>query len=507
MKDYESFVVVGGNNSGLLAALSLRQRSSEIDIKVVDDFSKPQPNVGKSTYSSFNSNLHGFLGVDKYRFCKEVKPVFKMSVWFQDWCGYSFHVPFQYYTIQLRPKEKWDMLYGFYHNTDQMSLIETEIAENSKTPFSYNNGKLDELSAYAYHFEDGALNDFLRTLCEERGIDVIDDRIVYVDSSGSIISDITGQSGSTYNADLFIDSTGFSRVVAGQVGDQEFREFDAPVDKAVHGNFKRSEHTDIESATVVTSTEHGWRWSIDSYENRSVGRVFNSDITSTEAEKERLSDEIGQPIEELREKEFYTGYFKQSWRGNCICIGNSSGFIEPLQSTGLATSFDVARYLSDLLSTFGFRENERLKEMYNDTHKNIWEYTWPFIALHYTEPDKNSSEFWEHTEQIDLPEESRYFKETYDEIGLCLGEREGNLLRNTTEWCNLMWSPDYYFFLLLNLGVESDYYESVSPPSVDVRQALLEKNRQIERASKNYLTHDELYTDQFNYLPELETLS
>lgn len=118
-----SITVVGGGDAGFLAALALRKVNPDVDIAVVDDFGEPPTEVGQGTFQSIIPLLHDVLGIDEGRFLREVKPVWKASSYFRDWCGYEpFHYAFDIRSVkpELDDPKSAESLYHYYETGDMV---------------------------------------------------------------------------------------------------------------------------------------------------------------------------------------------------------------------------------------------------------------------------------------------------------------------------------------------------------------------------------------------------
>ncbi|MFC6938579.1 tryptophan 7-halogenase [Salinirubellus sp. GCM10025818] len=167
----EAVTIVGDGDAGLIAALTL-DRVTRVDVTGVDDFDEGIPEVGKSTISYIQNTFHNVLGIEKARFISEVKPVWKASVFFTDWCGRGpFHVPFDDLTLPPADpgRRRFEELYCRYLEDDYRTLG-VETAERGVSPFVElrEDGFSRTYDHVAYQFSTGRLDDFLREICRER---------------------------------------------------------------------------------------------------------------------------------------------------------------------------------------------------------------------------------------------------------------------------------------------------------------------------------------------------
>ncbi|WP_017748932.1 tryptophan 7-halogenase [Scytonema hofmannii] len=100
------------------------------------------------------------------------------------------------------------------------------------------------------------------------------------------------------------------------------------------------------------------------------------------------------------------GRNRNSWVKNCVAIGLSSGFVEPLESTGI---FFIQHSIEELVSHFPDKTfNEELMKSYNKTIAECIDGVRNFLTLHYCASDRADTPFWKATKhEIVVPEELR----------------------------------------------------------------------------------------------------
>jgi len=511
--------VVGGGDVGLLTALSIRQVNPDVRVRVVDDFQREIPQVGKSTYREIQQLLHGSLGIDESRFISEVKPVWKASVYFRDWCGRpEFHYPFDppdKYPSAGTPNalEHYYYLYEEAHaSPDHLTRCEA-IVDHASSPWFYGpNGDLDRYDKVAYHLDTERFNTFLRTLCRERGISLVDDEIVDVETDGNRIVTIRSR-GQQYESDLYVDATGFSRVLRSEQ-DVAFRDFGFPLDSALNVRIDRG-LADVIPATIVESGDHGWFWHIDTYDDRDLGYVYASDYVSDEdaldefrayvdsvdpaAPSAGASGGAGSVLDadDVDHYEFTAGYFEQAWVENCLAIGNAEGFVEPLQSTALTANTSLAVQFANLLSSRGQRVDDDARDAYNTAVSRTWESIHDFVGVHYSY-STGDTPFWRDVGGMHVSDRVGRIDAAFDRYGydwtVDIPDDEG------FADLKVFSLPDFYT-IMRNLGVDSAFYESLDVTvSDDVERSETERYRQIrDQVATNHLTTRELYQGVLNF--------
>ena len=512
-RQVDSITVVGGGDAGLLTALALEKGLDDVPVTVIDDFEESVPEVGKSTLTYVPHFLHNLLEIDRKRMVGEVELAWKTTVFFEDWCGVGpFHSPLgEVLPIIERVNEQrrgqagpqagphaltTDHEQGFHeyyyrHEEGEYKTLYGEIAETpGKTPLVIDDRNVTTvrkaLSDAAYHFNSRGLNRFLRTICAERGIDLVNDRVSGVEVDGDAIVAIEGEV-DRYEADLYVDATGFRRELMTALGN-EFLEFDLPVDAAAVTTVDLDDE-DIVSATVVTSGEAGWYWQIDTPGIRDLGYVYSSEYLSEEEALEEFVETRDEPIDpdDVRYYRFESGVVEQPWIGNCVATGNALGFVEPLQSTALSTTTFLATRFTQLLAKHGRVNHAGVRELYNDSTRTTWEEVYHFISIYYTY-NSGTTPFWEAAKEIDPGPIDQV--ESYHASGFSAPEDHYRLTRIDADVNNYY----LYYQILRELGVESEFYDELAfDPDPDVATEVDRYTDSLPLQTEEFLSYPEFY--------------
>ncbi|RDZ51369.1 tryptophan halogenase [Haloferax sp. Atlit-4N] len=505
MSDYDrtinEILVVGGGDIGLLTSLCIKKLNPDIDVAVVDDFSEDPPEVGKSTYQEIIDIFHEFLEIDEMRFLKEVKPIWKSSVFFRNWTEYGpFHYSFD--DIQKYPDPNTshflDKAYLYYHelySDPECQTINEWLVELGKSPINFEmTGEWSRYGPRAYHLDLNRFNEFLQTICGERGINLIDDIIETVETGDGRVTRVQSDQ-ETYEADLYVDATGFRRVLLDEF-DVPFRNFDLPLDAALSTKFERP-LSEVEPATVIESGDNGWFWQIDTYEFRDVGYVYATDFVDAVSAKAEFVEYVDGDIsaDELECHEFQSGYYEQTWTGNLVAIGNAGGFIEPLQSTGLTSNTKNAVQLAHLLSAYGSADYPAARETYNGWVTRQWETVYDFISVHYKYANGDTP-FWKQVQSMPVSERVTRIKDHFESCGYAV--KIDPIQTPKTGQTPLIDSAVFptvsYLTILRNLEVQSDFYETLDlDVSEEARTFLEEYYRGEKKDAEAFLTHEEFY--------------
>jgi tryptophan halogenase len=505
----DSITVVGGGDVGLLTALALEKELDSTEVVVVDDFEESVPEVGKSTLSYVVDFLLDSLEIDVTRLISEVKLAWKATVYFEDWCGRGpFHSPLgqplpvvrdtegsgaERNTLTPAHEAEFQEWLHRYRECNYATPY-TELAETpGKAPIlAEGRGIRRPLPSTSYHFDSRSFNEFLRTLCRERGVALVDDRITAVETEDDRIDRLESDE-ETYESDLYVDASGFSRALAGEL-DNEFVSFDLPVDSAVVTNVDIP-LSEIVSATVVTTGDAGWFWQIDTAGDergaRDLGYVYSSDHVSDEDARREFLDSREEAFDpdDTRLYRFDSGVLAEPWHGNCVAAGNALGFVEPLQSTALTTSCLLAARLARSLGQHGRLNHAGVRRMYNQAARATWEEVYDFVSIYY-KYNSGSTAFWDDARSVN-PGTLEHF-ESYQDVGFA-GWKD--VYRHTRTGTDL---NEYYLYYLIfrNLGVESEFYErldvAVDPDVVD---AIEEYTAGIPDQIDDFLGYEEFHRD------------
>ncbi|MFC7194087.1 tryptophan 7-halogenase [Halosimplex aquaticum] len=407
-----------------------------------------------------------------------------------------FHYPFDTNRNFPNPDESdtYEGYYFFYeegHNSAEYQTKCERIVSERKSPWYFDPGK-GGLSMYdnvAYHLNTERFNAYLRELCRDRGVALIDDEVVTVDVAGDRIKRLRSRN-RAYESDLFVDATGFSRVLKSEQSDA-FHEFDLPLDTALNARADL-DLAEVVPATVIDTGDHGWFWQIDTFDNRDRGYVYASEFVSEGAAREEFLDHCeGIDADDVVKYEFTPGYFERAWVDNCVAIGNAEGFVEPLQSTGLTVNAKAAVTLATLLSGHGQVQDDWIRDTYNRWVDRAWRAVFDFISLHYAYADGETA-FWEAARSIDISPRAAFLVEQFDRHGF---DAHVDPVANSAEFDDLLFFPPWGFYTLIrNMGASSAFYESNDFAMGDRKRRTVERYYEdIREDVTDHYDHHEFY--------------
>ena len=416
-KAVNRIVIAGGGTAGWLAAAALsHQLGSVLDITLIESDEIGTIGVGEATIPPIRV-FHKLLQIDEQEFMRATAATFKLGILFENWARKNDRYV---HSFGRNGKPTWLCeFHNFWLRSVELG-VKSELGDYCFELQAAKAGKFATAPNldinYAYHFDAGQYGKFLRAFAERRGIRRVEGKIKEVRQHGEtgFIESLVLQSGQVVDGDLFIDCTGFRGLLIEQTLASGYEDWSnwLPCDSAV------AVQTELigPAPPVTRSIAHdaGWRWCIPLQHRVGNGLVFASRFLDDEsAKRELLASIAGPPLMQPRVLRFTTGRRKVTWNKNCVALGLSSGFIEPLESTSIHLMMVGVTRLMHLFPFGGIKQSAI--DLYNEGTRIEMEKTRDFIVLHYHATQRDDSAFWRHCRDMPIPdtlrERIRLFKE------------------------------------------------------------------------------------------------
>ncbi|WP_340677427.1 tryptophan halogenase family protein [Paraglaciecola sp.] len=412
-KSLKKVVIVGGGSAGWITAgtiAAMHQSQSEQGIKVTL-IESPTVNivgVGEGTWPTMRGTLQK-MGVSETDFIRECDVSFKQGAKFAKWVTGAEN-DFYYHPLVL-PQGYFDidLIKHWQQNKQGKSFsqavcFQEQLCEQGLAPKLITSPEYAAVANYAYHLDAGKFAEFLKSHCIKKlGVEYISDHVGTINNtlSGDIASVNTAKHGDV-SGDLFVDCTGFSSLLIG-------KHFQVPfiskkdvlfIDTALAAHIPYEEGEDaIASHTISTAQYAGWIWDIGLPSRRGVGHVYSSRHTS-EADAENalriyLASSIGEKSKKVtfRKIEINPGIREKFWVNNCVAVGMSAGFLEPLEASALVMIELAAATISEQLPA-NRACMDIVAKNYNERTSYNWERIIDFLKLHYLASKRQDSAFW-----------------------------------------------------------------------------------------------------------------
>lgn len=421
-------LIVGGGTAGWIAAgylaRTLGAHSPDgIQITLVESAEIGILGVGEGTFPSIRTTLKR-IGVDETTLLRDAAASFKQGAKFTHWrCapGQSPTVPEHYFhAFQVTQEPSGlDLLpywllgvAGTNVNWDEVNTPQKRVADASRAPKLISHPDYVGPLGYAYHVDAGKLAHLLRGKAVASGVRHIVDTVdaVNLTEDGSIAS-VTTRAHGVLTADLYLDCTGFRAQLLGAALGVPYKScrdvLFCDTALTVQVPYVRPD-SPIVSYTIGKADEAGWIWDIGLASRRGVGYVYSSSHTDEEKAERVLRAYLGGAAQGLtpRKISFDSGYREINWKKNCVAIGLSSGFFEPLEATGIMFSELAAVSLTNLFPWGG--DLEVAERQFNDRMRRRYERALDFIKLHYCLTERRDTAFWrDNVEAASIPDSLR----------------------------------------------------------------------------------------------------
>ena len=365
--------------------------------------------VGEGTWPSMRDTLRK-MGISETDFIRECDASFKQASRFQQWVTgapndayyHPFAMPQGYGEVDL--VSQWQALQADRPFAEVVSY-QPQLCDQGKAPKQKVTPEWAAVANYAYHLDAGKFGVFLQKFCTEKlNVRHVLDHVLGVNSgeSGDILA-VDTESHGAIEGDLFIDCTGFSSILLGRHYRIPFisRKDTLFCDTALAIQVPYpDEGCPIASHTLSTAQKAGWIWDIGLPTRRGVGHVYSSAHTTDEQAEQVLGKYIretggehGTGAGTPRKISFEPGYRETFWHRNCVAVGISAGFLEPLEASALALIEMSAAMIRDELPV-SREAMDIVARRYNERFRYRWERAIDFLKLHYVLSQRTDSDFW-----------------------------------------------------------------------------------------------------------------
>lgn len=386
-----NIVIVGGGTAGWLSALilgdSARREGATPAITVVESSKIGTIGVGEGSTAVFRQMLKHF-NIDEMAFLRETGATIKYGIRHKDWrrVGHHYDGPID------APSQIVGGGLDEYAVSAGKPVAEAHLFQHlinhRRAPFAMQNGRTVAAGPFhhAYHFDQALVGKFLRK--HAVGVTVIDDQVVGVEGGETGITALKLESGGTLAGDLFIDCSGFRRALIGPLGAQWIGYGDVlPVNRAMPFWVDLKEGEEIDPFTLAWAQKNGWMWRIPTQERYGCGYVYSDAHTTPDQAQAEIEAALGYKIEPRNDIKINAGRLKDAWIGNCIAVGLSSSFLEPLEATSIHGTIVQLLLMAASLGKTGAREayNTAVARQVDDFRD--------FIRLHYV-TERRDTPFW-----------------------------------------------------------------------------------------------------------------
>lgn len=437
-KSIKKVVIAGGGTAGWMAAAAFSKlMGKNLDIVLVESDDIGTVGVGEATIPTLHI-FHRLLGLKEQDVMAATNATFKLGIQFENWHDVNKDY---LHSFGFLGKDCWAC--GFQHfwlKGKQQNMV-SQIGDYCTEHLAARQGRFAVLPNqdynHAYHMDASLYAKFLRKFAEHHGMTRIEGKIADVlqhDDSGNIKA-LKLESGELVEGDLFIDCTGFRALLIEQTLNTGFEDWShwLPCDSAIAVQTEAVQQPIPYTRSIAHQS--GWQWRIPLQTRTGNGLVFCSKYISDADATELLLNNIeGAPINQPRVIKFKTGTRRQHWNKNCVAVGLSAGFLEPLESTSIHMIQRSIVRLLQLFPAHGVIQAD--VDEFNQQTKIEMDNIRDFIILHYKVTDREDSRFWRYCKNMPIPASLQHRIDMFSQSGKVY--KYGNELFGESSWIQVM---------------------------------------------------------------------
>ena len=394
-KTPKSIAVVGGGTAGFVSALILKKKFPSLKISIIESSKIGIIGVGEGSTEHWRNFLN-FLEIDYKEVFRECDSTLKCGIMFSNWAEKDY-----LHSIQVEYNQKFGQYSHVYANLIGRGLDSTALSSG----LSWNNqinrwfiDHADQCPTSQFHFNTNKLNSWLHKLAHKFDISIYDDEIVDIEiKEDGDIGTVFGNK-RKYNYDFYIDSTGFKKVLISKLG-AKWQSYSKYLKMKSAIVFPTGDEENYNNYTLARAMDYGWMFRIPVWGRYGNGYIYDSDYINEEAAKLEAEKYLGYTVDVAKKIDFDPGALDRVWINNCVAIGLSASFVEPLEASSIGTSIQQAFLLMYRLINY----DQTTVDSYNNACTSILENIRDFVALHYY-TNKTSSQFWKDIKNIDVPD-------------------------------------------------------------------------------------------------------
>lgn len=418
-KRTKKIVIAGGGTAGWMAAAAISKlMGKHLDITLIESDEIATVGVGEATIPTMTF-FNRLLGIDEAELLKATHGTYKLGISFENWKDKGEDY---IHAFGRTGKDCWAC--GFQHfwlRGKELGVaaefgdycLERRAAEEGKFSHLPNNGL-----NYAFHIDASLYAKFLKKIAFDNNAKRIEGKIESTQLSfdNGYIKSITLKGGQVVEGDFFLDCTGMRALL---------------IEKALHTGYESWSHwlpCDSAIAVQTKSTsvpipytrsiarDSGWQWRIPLQHRVGNGLVYSSNfMEDDDAEKILLANIDGEPLTSPLRIKFNTGRRLKQWNKNCLAVGLSGGFLEPLESTSIHL---IQQNIVRFLRIFPETEIKQCEvDEFNRVANRDVEAIRDFIIAHYKVTDREDTPFWRHCKNMDVPATLAHKLECFTETG------------------------------------------------------------------------------------------
>jgi hypothetical protein len=496
----KNILILGGGSAGWMSACYLRSYlQGNVDVTVLEAPAIPKIGVGEATIPNLQRVFFDQLGITEDEWMPECNASFKMGIKFINWRTggalsatprpFNGRTDYFYHLFGLLPEQDQFPLSHYWLRKKCASLTDQDLdyacfkeppALDANLAPRWLDGRA--ATSYAWHFDAHLLADYLCRIATTRlGVRHVQAEMqeALLDERGFITA-IKTKDGRAFTADFFVDCSGFRGLLINRAMQEPFIDMsdyllcDSAVATAIlHDDARHG----VEPFTSSIAMNAGWTWRIPMLGRFGSGYVYSSRYSAIDEATEEFCRlwNLDPDRTEFNQIRFRVGRNRRAWVKNCVGIGLSSCFLEPLESTGLyfiyGALYHLAKHFPDksFNPTLASRFNQEIETMFDDSRD--------FIQVHFSFSPRADTAFWRANKQLRLSDSIKEKIEMY-KAGIAVNQPVTNV---STYYGNFeaefrnFWTNGSYYCILAGLG----FIPESPPPALTYRQESAQRAESI----------------------------
>ena len=354
-----NITIVGTGTAAWISAFVL-SHTTDHKINIIEAVGVPIIGVGEGSTNIFLELISGRyfrtdINTDEFINALDITP--KLAIDFKNWTSNDYYSPVDGTPTAFQLKDSLFL--------EALAKDKNKYHIASQSGYCVENNKM---FGGAFHFDTTKVDRFLRPYCENKGVKVITgavDGVVFNDLG--YIKQLVLKDNTKVDTDFVIDATGFHRAVL------------------KHLDFKWKDYVDNLPMNA------GWLWKIPTTKRIGCGYVFSDEFLSDNKAREEINKLYGKEIDTANAIPFRSGRLEKQLIKNCLAIGLSGAFAEPLQATSIHTT--ITQILTFAQSYCVEHLDEKMRNQFNNKMATLYDDMRDFLVLHYSN-DRTDTKFW-----------------------------------------------------------------------------------------------------------------
>lgn len=397
-------VILGGGTAGWMTAnlMVARWKDKNIHLTLVESPDVGIVGVGEGSTPSMQ-NFFQEIGVEDSEWMPECNATYKNGITFEGWTSiagfekYCHPFPSQ---MDVHTFPKFDQNCQLRrHNFDVEAhpdrfFLGSYLSQNQRSPKASDNFPFDHPNGY--HFDSNLLGKFLGKKAQQRGVEYKQRHVIRVNQrENGEISSLDFKEGDAIEADFFVDCSGFTGLLIQKTLKVPFINLDKLLlnDTAVVVATP-SNKDELNSQTKSTALKYGWAWDIPLTSRTGNGYVFSSKYCSVNDAETEFRQHLGllDADAEFRSVKWKQGRLKQNWSKNCLAVGLSQGFLEPIEAMALHLVYNsIGHFITEFGSgNFSNQNQQRYNQIIECSFDGVVDY----IMAHYRMNSRRDTDYW-----------------------------------------------------------------------------------------------------------------